>query len=77
MDHARFCRGVVFKGVPGIPNVMIGAVRALCLRCAKMPPRFEKKGKPKSHGFQCRLTSTTRRRVIRASTHTHGPPGEA
>ena len=30
MDHARFCRGVVCRGVPGINNVMIGAVRALC-----------------------------------------------
>ena len=30
MDHARFCRWVVFRGVPGINNVIIGAVRALC-----------------------------------------------
>ena len=30
MDHARFCRGVVFRGVPGINNVIIGAVPALC-----------------------------------------------
>ena len=30
MDHARFCRGVVFRGVPGINRVIIGAVPALC-----------------------------------------------
>ena len=38
MDHARFCRWVVFRGVPGINNVITGAVRALCenapLACA-------------------------------------------
>ena len=28
--HARFCRWVVFRGVPGINNVIIGAVPALC-----------------------------------------------
>ena len=30
MDHARFWRWVVFRGVPGINNVIIGAVPALC-----------------------------------------------
>ena len=30
MDHARFCRGVVFRGVPGMNTAIIGAVRALC-----------------------------------------------
>ena len=30
IDRARFCRGVVFRGVPGINNVIIGAVPALC-----------------------------------------------
>ena len=30
MDHACFCRGVVFRGVPGINNVIIGAMPALC-----------------------------------------------
>ena len=35
MDHARFCRCVVFGGVPGINNVIIGAVRALCPRGAR------------------------------------------
>ena len=39
IDHARFCRWVVFRGVPGINNVIIGAVPALCPRCAKTPPR--------------------------------------
>ena len=29
-DHACFCRWLVFRGVPGINNVIIGAVRALC-----------------------------------------------
>ena len=38
MDHARFCRWVVFRGVSGINNLIIGAVRALCACCAKMPP---------------------------------------
>ena len=39
MDHARFCRGVVFRGVPGINTVMIGAVRKrpLCLPTAPTP----------------------------------------
>ena len=49
MDHARFCRGVVFRGVPGINNVIIGAVHvlcALCLRCAKAPPRSHAVSKP-------------------------------
>ena len=40
MDHARFWRWVVFRGVPGINNVIIGAVPALCARCAKTPPFF-------------------------------------
>ena len=30
IDHASFCGWVVFRGVPGINNVTIGAVRALC-----------------------------------------------
>ena len=30
MDHACLCRWVVCRGVPGINNVIIGAVRALC-----------------------------------------------
>ena len=30
MDHARLCRGVVCRGFPGINNVIIGAVPALC-----------------------------------------------
>ena len=30
MDHARVCRGVVFRGFPGINSVMIGEVPALC-----------------------------------------------
>ena len=38
MDHARFCRGVVFRGVPGMNNVIIGAVHTLCPCCAKTPP---------------------------------------
>ena len=38
MDHARFCRWVVFRGVPGINNVIIGVVPALRPRCAKTPP---------------------------------------
>ena len=38
MDHTSFCRGVVFRGVPGINSVTIGFVHALCLRCAKTPP---------------------------------------
>ena len=33
-----FCRWVVFRVVPGISNVIIGAVPALCVRCAKTPP---------------------------------------
>ena len=33
MDHARFCRGVVCRGVPGINNVIIGNN----WRCAKTP----------------------------------------
>ena len=48
MDHARFCRWVVFRGVPGINNIMIGAVAKRPLRvvtgklssygrCAEMP----------------------------------------
>ena len=39
MEHASFCRGVVFRGVPGRDNVIIGSVRPLCPRCAKTPPR--------------------------------------
>ena len=40
MDHARFCfcRWVVFRAVPRINNVIIGAVHTLpelCARCAK------------------------------------------
>ena len=38
IDYARFCRWVVFRGVPGINSVIIGAVRALCPHCAKTPP---------------------------------------
>jgi hypothetical protein len=38
MDHASFCRGVVFRGVPGIHNVRSGTVPALCPHCAKTPP---------------------------------------
>ena len=34
MDRACFCRGVVFRGVPGIHNILI----VLCPRCAKTPP---------------------------------------
>ena len=30
MDRACFCRWVVCRGVPGINNVKIGAVPALC-----------------------------------------------
>ena len=30
MDHARFCRGLVFRGVPGINTAIIRAVPALC-----------------------------------------------
>ena len=30
MDHARSCRWVVFRGAPGIHNVIIGAAPALC-----------------------------------------------
>ena len=30
MDHACLCTWVVFRGVPGINNVIIGAVPALC-----------------------------------------------
>ena len=30
--------GVVFRGFRGVNNVTIGAVRALCPRCAKTPP---------------------------------------
>ena len=37
MDHARFCRGVVFRGVPGINNVMIFAVPALCENAPTVP----------------------------------------
>ena len=35
MDHARFCRGVVFRGVPGINNAITGAVPALCENAPK------------------------------------------
>ena len=40
MDHACICRGGgVADGVPGINNVIIGAVLALCPRCAKNTPK--------------------------------------
>ena len=37
IDHACFFRWVIFRGVPGINNVIIGAVCVLCPRCAKTP----------------------------------------
>ena len=39
MDRASFCRGVVFRGVPGINNVLIGAVPALCENAPTVPAR--------------------------------------
>ena len=41
MDHARVCRGVVCRAVPGMNNVIIGAVPALCPHCAKTPPGYD------------------------------------
>ena len=38
VDHARFCRWVVFRGVPGINNVIIGAVPALCENTPSVAP---------------------------------------
>ena len=38
LDHACFCRWVVFRGVPGVNNVIIGTVRGLCACCARTPP---------------------------------------
>ena len=35
MDHACFCMWVAFRGVPGINNVIIGAVPALCENAPK------------------------------------------
>ena len=33
MDHAHFCRGVVFRGVPPMSNVIIGIIGAVCALC--------------------------------------------
>ena len=35
IDHACFCRWMVCRGVPGMKNLIIGAVPALCACCAK------------------------------------------
>ena len=36
-DHAYFCRWVVFRGVPGINNVINGALRELRALCENNP----------------------------------------
>ena len=59
MDHASFCRWMVFRGVPGINNVIIGAVPALCPCCAKRPhsnrPSVVTRGQGNCHFQFCKI----------------------